>query len=341
MYRCLSIKRQEKKEEEYETLIRDIDDKVSFYTQSERCHNNTLGYVKLSARQILEDLLKKGYALSSFCKSTINNILNRLGYTLKKVQKTKPLKRIAETEKIFQNLKIQREKGKQDIKTLQISVDIKDKVKIGELSRKGYNRSKERIKANDKDQQWTAQLIPMGILEMDKGQGTIVFGNSKETSDFIVDSLEMWYEGRYRNIRTHERIQILLDCGPHNNSRRTQFMKRIAQWAVKIKKRIHLLYYPPYHSKYNPIERFWSALEQYWNGTILNTISKTLSTATNMKWKGVRPFVYYHEQEYQNGVKLTIKQMEELEKYLTRNQSVGKWDVIINPSEKLRTLFLE
>ncbi len=340
MYRWLSIKREEKKEELLEGLSTEIEEKVSHYTQSERCHNNTLGYVKISARQIREDLTKKGYELSAFCEATINNILNRLGYTLKKVQKSKPLKRITETEQIFQNLKIQKEQGKADNNILQISLDTKDKVKIGELSRKGYSRRRQVTKANDKDQQWTDQLVPVGILEVEKGQGTIVFGNSKETSDFIVDSLEMWYEGRYRYMQQYETIQIQLDGGPHTSSRRTQFMKRIAQWALKIKKRIHLLYYPPYHSKYNPIERFWSALEQYWNGAILNSINKTLSTATNMKWRGINPFVYYHEQQYENGVKLTINQMKELEKHLIRNEVVGKWDVIINPSDELRTLFI-
>lgn len=341
MPRCLSIERTEKKEELHERLKSDIEDKVCFYTQSERCHNNTLGYVKISARQIREELLRQGYEASSFCQTTVNNILNRLGYTLKKVQKTKPLKRIPQTEDIFQNLKIQKEKGKEDINILQISIDTKDKVKIGELSRKGYNRRKEVTKAMDKDQQWESQLVPVGILETEKGQGTIVFGTSKETSDLIVDSLEIWYEARYRYMRAYETVQIQLDSGPHTGSRRTQFMKRLAQWALKIKKRIHLLYYPPYHSKYNPIERFWSALEQYWNGAVLSSVKKALSTAANMKWKGINPFVYYHEQEYENGVRLTISQMEKLEKHLLRNKNVGKWDVTINPSENLRTLFIE
>jgi len=294
--------------------------------------------VKISARQVKEDLLKQGYTSSDFCLSTINNLLNREGYTLKKVQKSKPLKRIAATEKIFKNVKFEREKGNKDPKTLQISVDIKDKVKIGELSRKGYHRNKDHIKAYDKDQQWESYLIPMGILELETSRGTIVFGNSKETSDFIVDSLELWYEGRYRNIKSHKKVQILLDCGPHNNSRRTQFMKRIAEWSVKIKKQIHLLYYPPYHSKYNPIERFWSGLEQYWNGTLLNSVNKTISTAINMKWKGKNPFAYFFDKNYEHGIKLTLRQMAELELHLDRKHNVEKWDVKVNPSEVLRRL---
>ncbi|MEN0051396.1 MAG: transposase [Bacteroidota bacterium] len=211
-------------------------------------------------------------------------------------------------------------------------------MKIGDLSRKGKNRFKQITQALDKDQQWKSTLIPMGILETITGQGTIVFGNSRETSDFIVDSLEIWYESRRSKMDDYDTIQIELDCGPHNNSRRTQFMKRIAQWSLKIKKKIHLLYFPPYHSKYNPIERFWAALEQYWNGTILNSIEKTIATAQNMKWKGIKPRVFYHDQKYQNGIKLSLKEMAALEKHLFRNQNVGKWNVLIKPNKKMSTL---
>jgi len=47
-----------------------------------------------------------------------------------------------------------------------------------------------------------------------------------------------------------------------------------------------LAYYPPYHSKYNPIERLWGRLEQYWNGEILGDIDKVLGLAKTMTWKG-------------------------------------------------------
>ncbi|MBW4528929.1 MAG: hypothetical protein KME18_27860, partial [Phormidium tanganyikae FI6-MK23] len=50
--------------------------------------------------------------------------------------------------------------------------------------------------------------------------------------------------------------------------------------------RVHLVYYPPYHSKYNPIERCWAALENYWNATVLDSIQTALCWAANMTWKG-------------------------------------------------------
>lgn len=328
MYGELSFTRSKKKEEEYESLEEDIEKLVSNYTQSDRCHNHTLGYVKLSGSRIFIDLLSKGY---KFSKSTVNNILNRLNYTLKKVQKTKPLKKIEETDAIFENVNIRKDLAEVDSSILRVSVDVKAKVKIGEISRNGYNRHRDVVKALDKDQHWHTQLCPLGILEVATGQTTFVFGSNKETSDFIVDSLEVWYKEREEELMSYQTIMFELDCGPHVSGRRTQFLKRMTEFAQFTDKQILLVYYPPYHSKYNPIERVWAALEQYWNGTLLDSVKKTINTAANMTWKGINPLVFFNEKEYQHGISLNKKQMEVVEQKLDRDDKLRKWDILISP----------
>jgi transposase len=62
-----------------------------------------------------------------------------------------------------------------------------------------------------------------------------------------------------------------LDNGPENHSRRSQFIYRLVLWAQATQLTIELVYYPPYHSKYNPIERCWGVLEVYWNGELLRS----------------------------------------------------------------------
>jgi len=69
----------------------------------------------------------------------------------------------------------------------------------------------------------------------------------------------------YAHIR---QLVINLDNGPQNSSTRTQFMKRMVTFAERNDFEIVLVYYPPYHSKYNPSERCWGALERHWNGTL-------------------------------------------------------------------------
>ena len=91
---------------------------------------------------------------------------------------------------------------------------------------------------------------------------------------------------------------IYLDNGPKNSGRRTQFLKRMVEFADWSGLEIRLVYYPPYHSKYNPIERCWSSLEKKWNGVLLNCWEVVLQCALRMRWKGRHPTVKRLEGEY-------------------------------------------
>lgn len=94
------------------------------------------------------------------------------------------------------------------------------------------------------------------------------------------------------------------DNGPENHSRRTQFLKRIIEFAVTYDVKVILAYYPPYHSKYNPIERTWGRLEQHWNGAILDTTEAVLGFAKSMTWKGKNPCVSLAQTVYETGKKV-------------------------------------
>jgi len=83
-------------------------------------------------------------------------------------------------------------------------------------------------------------------------------------------------EGKLTAIR---RLVIYLDNGPKNSGSRTQFLKRMIEFADWSGLEIRLVYYPPYHSKYNPIEHCWSSLEQKWGGTLLNCLKVILQEA--------------------------------------------------------------
>jgi transposase len=262
-----------------------------------------------------------------------------LDYTLKKVRKTLPLKRIEQTDALFENIAAHRKK--KPIGTLKLSIDVKDKVKVGQLSRKGYHRSKTDVCALDKDQHWDETLVPLGILEIESAKTTVVLGNSNETSDFIVDGLEKWYEKEKLNLELVHTLELYLDNGPAIHSHRTQFIKRMMEFACITHLNIHLIYYPPYHSKYNPIERVWAAVEQYWNGTILSSVDKVVNTIKNVKWKDVNLNTLFINKEYQTGISLSDKEMKNLETFLYRKPLLEKWDVWIKPSFEMGRLFFD
>ena len=75
---------------------------------------------------------------------------------------------------------------------------------------------------------------------------------------------------------------IDLDNGPEVSSHRTQFISRLIEFSDKHNLMIELVYYPPYHSKYNRIERCWGVLEQHWNGTQLTTLEMAFAWAKSM-----------------------------------------------------------
>jgi transposase len=64
-----------------------------------------------------------------------------------------------------------------------------------------------------------------------------------------------------------------------------------------------LAYYPPYHSKYNPVERVWGILEKYWNGTLLDSVSKVMGFARSMTYNGISPIVTLVKKKHFTGVK--------------------------------------
>jgi len=92
---------------------------------------------------------------------------------------------------------------------------------------------------------------------------------------------------------------------------------------------VRLVYYPPYHSKYNPVERIWAALEHHWNGALLDSVDIVLRFAQTLTWKGKHPVVKLVTGVYQTGVKLTKDVMAVYETMLKRLPGLEKWFVDI------------
>ena len=105
-------------------------------------------------------------------------------------------------------------------------------------------------------------------------------------------------------------------------------MVQFADWSGL---EIRLVYYPPYHSKYNPIERCWSALEKKWNGVLLNCLKVVLQCALRMTWKGRHPTVKRLHGAYPDGVRVPAKEMKQYEARLQRSATLPKYDITIKP----------
>ena len=88
---------------------------------------------------------------------------------------------------------------------------------------------------------------------------------------------------------------------------------------------IELAHYPPYHSKYTPVERLWGVLENHWRGELLTSTDKTLGLDRTMTYRGIAPnTVKLVRRIYRKGVRLTKKQMVAIEKRLQRLSGLEK-----------------
>lgn len=315
-------------------LAQDIIDLVEPDSQTDPKFQGLFKYTRLTAKAVREMLIKhKGYTSEELPhQDAIGKMLDRLGYKMRRVQKAKPKKKIKETDAIFENVhRINAESDAQE-DSLRISIDVKATLKLGELSRRGKARGKEAVKAQDKDMDVKEKLVPFGILEVVSGTFTLIFGTSRETSDFLADCLELWWEERKGALGHIRELVINLDNGPSLASGRTQFVKQMIEFADRHGLEIHLVYYPPYHSKYNPVERTWGILENHWNGTLLTDRETAIAWAKTMTWKGISPIVKVLEGAYQTGVKVAKAAFRALENRLCRNKALPKWDVRISPA---------
>ena len=218
---------------------------------------------------------------------------------------------------------------------LRISLDAKAVLKLGRFSRGGLNR----VVVNALDHDFhgkTPKLTPFGIYLPQHSELYLYFSTSRVTSDFIVDCLSDFWLRVCERFPTVTTLVINQDNGPENHSRRTQFMNRIVNFVDQFRLSVKLAYYPPYHSKYNPIERVWGFLEQHWNGSLLDSVETVLGFACSFTFKGVEPIVQLVSAVYETGVKLSPKEMQLLEKRFERLDDLEKWFVLIQPQAETR-----
>jgi hypothetical protein len=241
-----------------------------------------------------------------------------------------PAKKVKETDAIFEGLRALHAAAADDSTTVRASMDAKAPVNLGPFSRGGHSRSG--TQAADHDFKPTGKLTLFGIFQPWADELDLYVTASKVTSDFIADALEEWWDRNRERFADKKQLILDLDNGPENHSRRTQFLHRMVQFAQQRGVTVVLAYYPPYHSKYNPIERCWGVLENYWRSELLDSEAAVLGLAAQMTYNQKHPRVQRTTQEYPKGVRRTKAEMKRLEEQVQRKAGVEKWFVVIPPA---------
>jgi Rhodopirellula transposase DDE domain len=141
--RCLehfAARGRQRSEDKHPQLAADIRAIVEPHTHADPELKSSRRYTNLSAAEVRTALIAKGYPASELpSERTMRDILNRMNYRLKRLQKGKPLKKTEQTDAIFANVQAVREQSRGEPGTLEISMDTKAKVALGDYVRGGKN----------------------------------------------------------------------------------------------------------------------------------------------------------------------------------------------------------
>lgn len=248
-----------------------------------------------------------------------------------------PPKKVPQTDAIFEQLKEVHQQAAASEDVLRVSMDAKATIPIGPFSRGGVSRVG--TQGADHDFKPQGRLTPFGIFLPAHDDLSLYFTSSKVTSDFIVDTLDEWWRQVKVDFPQVRTLLLDLDNGPENHGYRSQFLHRLVGFAGEHQVRVRLAYYPPYHSKYNPIERCWGVLENYWRGELLDSEAAILGYAGRMTYNGKHPAVHRVTKTYPKGVRRTKAEKKQLEKQLQRLAGLPKWFIEIPPADPDEALF--
>jgi hypothetical protein len=198
-----------------------------------------------------------------------------------------------------------------------LSIDCKKKERLGLLYRDGKSYAQggsQESYDHDYPHLGEGKVIPQGIFDLQKNLGFITIGNSSETAIFIVDNLRWWWVGFGINDYPDARNLLLLcDAGGGNSYRHHAFKKELQSFAREIGIDIIVAHYPPYASKWNPIEhQLFCHVHQAMGGQMLKDYRfvKTLIEKTSTK-QGLKVIVRIHLKDYKTGLKTDKNEVDE------------------------------
>lgn len=289
---------------QYNKTHPDIDEKflgvIKKYTAGDPMDEKVV-WTDLRPWQIAKLLEKKHEIRVS--KTVIRKLLKKHNYRRRKAQKKKTMKEVPHRNEQFENIArliAEYEASGNPI----ISIDTKKKEYLGNFYRNGHLYTLEELLTYDHDFKSFAKgvIIPHGIYDYKQNNAYINLGTSRDTTQFACDCLRNWWYNQGKgDYPKGTSILILCDGGGSNSSRYYIFKEDLQKLADEIGVEIRIAHYPPYCSKYNPIEhRLFPHVTRACQGVIFKTteIVKELMEKTSTT-KGLKAVVQIVDKVYE------------------------------------------
>jgi len=319
--------------EKHPEIMREIERMVSGSTFGNP--ESPLAYTTKSTRKIQQALNEKGYALGH---NVVADILEALGYSLHLNQKMLQ----AGEEHPDRNLQFEyiNSKAKRFLESGDpvISIDAKKKELVGNFKNNGrtYSEKKSPVKVLDHDfpLKELGKATPYGIYDINRNEGFVNLGISKDTAEFAVESISRWWLTVGKNTYPHaSRLYINCDGGGSNGARNKLFKLQLQEFANQSDLKVHVSHFPPGTSKWNKIEhRLFCYISSHWRGQPLISIEAIIgligSTTTT---SGLKVICVRDENTYEIGIKVSDDDFEKIN--IERDATCPDWNYIISSSK--------
>ena len=289
-------------------------------------------WTNLTRREISGRLAERGTPAG---KRVVKQLLKKHGYVKRKARKTEAMgPRHPDRDAQFQNITRLKEEFFQAGQPV-LSIDTKKKELLGNFYRDGKLYTQETIEVFDHDFPSAASgvVFPHGLYDVGCNRGHINLGTSHETSQFACDSIERWWQlqgrGQYPRAR---RLLLLCDGGGSNSASRYVFKEELQKLAERLGLEIRVAHYPPYCSKYNPIEhRLFPHVTRACQGVVFHTIQIVKGLMEKAKTStGLRVTVDIIDKVYETGRKCTKGFKENMK--IVFDNVLPKWNYRAIPS---------
>lgn len=287
-------------------------------------------WTQLSQEQIVAGLALKGLLISRYY---VRQMLDFRGYKKRNLLKKNTLSDVEGRDEQFEKIAAYRQSFLEQGLPI-ISIDTKKKELLGNFSRQGGAYATGERCANDHDFLSSAlgQIVPHGIYDVTDNTGYMTLGTSKDTSEFVCDNLrQYWIEHlQYKYPDAHTML-LLCDGGGSNASAHYIVKQNLVKLAKLLNINILVAHYPPYCSKWNPIEhRLFSQVSHSWSGTPLLNIEYVKQLTDNTTTKtGLKVFTSINYKVYQNNRPVHPDFKNNLDKFIVFDDIRPKWNYLI------------
>jgi hypothetical protein len=229
-------------------------------------------WTNLSRRQIAQRMSELGTPVS---RDVVSQLLRKHGYRRRKALKKKTMGHHQDRNAQFEKIAVLKKKYLKAGLPV-ISIDTKKKELLGDFHRDGKIETQGTIETNDHDfgSAGLGAVIPHGVYDVGKNQGFLHLNISHDTSELACDSIAAWWEQHGRPAYPDaKKVLVLCDGGGSNSATRYVFKEELQRLANRLGIEIRVAHYPPYCSKYNPIEhRLFPHVTRACRGVIFHTL---------------------------------------------------------------------